>query len=76
MAAQEEVLRFDVAMNDAEIVKVLEGEGQAICTIARSSTAMKLDYHLSLCYPSDIRDAVSEMDRILVTMVNTGIIIY
>ena len=46
-----------------QIVKVLDGEGQAIWAIARSSTAMKLDYHLSLCYPSDMEVAAREMDN-------------
>jgi hypothetical protein len=31
-----------------QIVIVIEGEGQAFWTIARSITAKKLDYHLSL----------------------------
>ena len=44
----------EVAREVSLIVKVMKGEGQAIWTIARSSTAMKLDYHLTLCYPSDI----------------------
>ena len=47
----------EIATEVSEIVKVSEGEGQAIWTIARSSTAMKLDYHLSLCYPSDMAEA-------------------
>ena len=48
-----------------QTVKVLEGEGHAIWTIARSSTAMKLDYHLSLCYPTDMEVAAREMDSLL-----------
>ena len=51
-----------------EIVKVLEEEGQAIWTIARASTAMKLDYHLSLCYPTDMEYAARMMDDILWNM--------
>ena len=58
----------EVAKEVGEIVKVLEGEGQAIWTIARSSTAMKLDYHLALCYPSDMAEAAKEMDRLLASM--------
>ena len=42
----------EVAREVENIVKVMGGEGQSIWTIARSSTAMKLDYHLSLCYPT------------------------
>ena len=37
----------DVANVVEQRVNVLEGEGPALLTIARSSTAMKLDYHLS-----------------------------
>ena len=51
-----------------EIVNVLEGEGQAIWTIARASTAMKLDYHLSLCYPTDMEDAAKYLDGVLWNM--------
>ena len=59
----------EVAKEVEEIVKVLDGEGQAIWTVARSSTATKMDYHLVMCYPSDMLEAAEEMDRILVSMV-------
>ena len=62
----------EVANEVDEIVKVLEGEGQAIWTIARSSTAMKLDYHLALCYPSDMAEAAKEMDRLLASMLQSA----
>ena len=39
----------EVAKEIAQIVKVLEGEGYGIWTIARSSTARKLDIQMSLC---------------------------
>ena len=55
----------EVAREVEQTVKVLEGEGHALWTIARSSTAMKLDYHLSLCYPSDMEEAAREMDSLL-----------
>ena len=55
----------EVAKEVEKIVSVMEGEGQAIWTILRSSTAMKLDYHLSLCYPSDMLLAAREMDNLL-----------
>ena len=51
-----------------QVLKVLQGEGQAIWTVARSSTLMKLDYHLALCYPTDMVEAAREMDRLLHTM--------
>ena len=62
----------EVAKEVQEIVKVLEGEGQAMWTIARSSTAMKLDYQLSLCYPSDIREAAIDMDNLLSSMLKSA----
>ena len=46
-------------------LKVLENEGHAVWTIARSSTATKLDYHLSLVYPTDMEAAAKEMDNLL-----------
>ena len=30
---------------------------------------MKLDYHLSLCYPTDMEEAAREMDRLFWSMV-------
>ena len=55
----------------------MQGEGQAIWTVLRSSTLMKLDYHLSLCYPSDMAEAAAEMDQLLYTMLEgaTGLAI-
>ena len=58
----------EVGREVKEIVRVLEGEGQSIWTIARASTAMKLDYHVSLCYPTDMEVAARQMDDILWTM--------
>ena len=58
----------DVAREVQEVLEVLQGEGQAIWTVIRSSTIMKLDYHLSLCYPSDMAEAASEMDQLLHNM--------
>ena len=53
-------------------MRVLEGEGQAIWTIARSSTATKLDFHLSLCYPSDMAETARQMDSLLMSMLNSA----
>ena len=55
----------EVAREVEQIVKVLDQEGQSIWTIARSSTAMKLDYALPLCYPTDMEVAAKEMDNLL-----------
>ena len=59
----------EVAREVEQVLTVLQGEGQAIWAVARSSTIMKLDYHLALCYPSDMLEAAKEMDRLLWTMV-------
>ena len=42
-----------------------EKDGQAIWCILKCSLAQKLDWHLSLCYPSDIREAAEGLDNIL-----------
>ena len=42
-----------------------EEDGQAIWCILKCSLAQKLDWHLSLCYPSDIRGAAQEIDLLL-----------
>ena len=55
----------EVAREVEQILEVLQDEGQAIWTVARSSTIMKLDYHLALCYPTDMVEAAKEMDRLL-----------
>ena len=58
-----------MATEVSAIIKVLKGEGQAIWTISRSSTAMKLYYCLSLCYPYDMNEAKKEIDHLLLSMV-------
>ena len=42
-----------------------EEDGQAIWVILKCSLAQKLDWHLSLSYPTDIIEAAIEMDSIL-----------
>ena len=59
----------EVAREVGEVLTTLEGEGQAIWTVARSTTLMKLDYHISLCYPSDMAEAARQMDQLLWSMV-------
>ena len=53
--------------NEVGLVKDLLGpeDGQAVWTILHCSLAQKLDYHLSLCYPSDIAEAAKELDSVL-----------
>ena len=59
----------EVAREVEQVLTVLQGEGQAIWSVIRSSTIMKLDYHLALCYPSDMAEAAAEMDQLLHNMV-------
>ena len=44
------------------MVSVLESEHQAMWAILRSSIAHKLDYWLTLVYPSLVADAAEHMD--------------
>ena len=62
----------EVAREVEQVITVLQGEGQAIWSVIRSSTIMKLDYHLALCYPSDMAEAAAEMDQLLHNMVEAA----
>ena len=62
----------EIARDANQMLTVLQGEGQAIWSVIRSSSIMKLDYHLALCYPSDMAEAAAEMDRLLYTMLETA----
>ena len=52
---------------EVERVKEVLGveDGQAVWSILKCSLSQKLDWHLSLCYPSDISDAAAELDSVL-----------
>ena len=58
------------------LIYLLLLEGGIHYTTLTGSTATKMDYHLSLCYPSDMEEAAMEMDRILLSMVQkaTGLV--
>ena len=45
-------------------------DGQAIWSILHCSLSQKFDYHLSLCYPSDIKNAAMKLDTILWDLVS------
>ena len=62
----------EVGREVEQILAVLKGEGQAIWTVARASTIMKLDYHLALCYPTDMAEAAKEMDKLLYNMLESA----
>ena len=49
----------------AQIQNVLENEKQALWAVLRSSISQKLDYWLTLCYPSHVEQAASRMDNLM-----------
>ena len=58
----------DVASQVERVQEVLAGESQAMWGVLNSSLAHKLDWHLTLCYPSDILAAASKLDSIFWSM--------
>ena len=58
----------DVASQVERVQEVLAGESQAMWGVLNSSLAHKLDWHLTLCYPSDILSASSKLDSIFWSM--------
>ena len=55
----------EVAREVETVGQVLQEERQAMWSVLRSSTSQKLDYWLSLVYPSQVRGAAEEMDKIM-----------
>ena len=55
----------DIAKEIFRVKEVLAGESQAMWAVLNSSLAHKLDWHLTLCYPSDIRPAAERLDKII-----------
>ena len=54
----------DIASQVDRVQEVLAGESQAMWGVLNSSLAHKLDWHLTLCYPSDIKYAAKRLDKI------------
>ena len=48
-----------------QVSKILAKDSQALWVALHRSLAHKMDYHLSLCYPSDILPAAEYLDNIL-----------
>ena len=48
-----------------QIENVLQNEKQSLWSILRSSISQKLDYWLTLCYPTHIKQAASRMDILM-----------
>ena len=55
---------FEVAREVETVCSVLQEESQALWTVLRSSISQKLDYWLTLVYPSQVRAAAERMDRL------------
>ena len=58
----------EIALEVETVQEVLEGDSQAMWTVLHCSLAQKFDWHLSLCYPSDILATASRLDTILWSM--------
>ena len=58
----------EVVKEVEEISEILSEDSQALWVVLHRSLAHKLDYHLSLCYPSDIRPIVTYLDSIFWSM--------
>ena len=46
------------------VCEVLQDEHQALWAVLRSSVSQKLDYWLTLVYPSQVREAAEKMDSL------------
>ena len=64
-----DMLELKVTEVETEVEKVKEvlsdKDSQAVWSILKCSLSQKLDWHLSLCYPSDILEAANRLDNIL-----------
>ena len=56
---------LDIAKSASYSAEVLDEERQSLWTILRLSLAQQLYYWLQLCYPSNIKAAAEQMDKIL-----------
>ena len=51
-----------------EITEILAEDSQALWVVLHRSLAHKMDYHLSLCYPSDIKPSATYLDSVFWSM--------
>ena len=51
-----------------EICSILGNDSQALWVVLHRSVAHRMDYHLSMCYPSDIRPTAAYLDSRLWAM--------
>ena len=54
----------EIEHEEEQIHKVLEDEKQALWSVLRSSLSHKLDYWLTLCYPSHMKSIAERMDEL------------
>ena len=55
----------DVAREVEKVTSILSEDSQALWVAVHRSLAHKMDYHLSLCYPTDILPVAEHLDTIL-----------
>ena len=61
----------NIATQEDRVMEVLAGESQAMWRVLNSSLSHKLDWHLTLCYPSDIKHAAERLDKIFWSVLET-----
>ena len=61
----------DIASEVKQVQEVLAGESQAVWSVMYSSLVHKLDWHLTLCYPSDIKAMAARLDTIFWSVLET-----
>ena len=61
----------DIVNQVERIQEVLAGESQAVWSVLYSSLSHKLDWHLTLCYPSDIKIMAERLDNVFWSVMET-----
>ena len=63
--------KLEEIQNDIKIIQeTLSENRQAMWAVLRSSISQKLDYWLTLVYPSQIQKVASKMDKVLKSVLN------
>ena len=63
----------EVVQEVEEITDILGDDSQALWVVLHRSVAHKMDYHLSLSYPSDIRPIAEYLDSVLWSMMEKAV---
>ena len=61
----------EIADEVETVCEVLQEEHQSLWTVLRSSISQKLDYWLTLVYPSQMREAAERMDKLEMKVMDT-----